>query len=194
MNIDTAIKLAVSLVAGAEGFRDAAWLDTMANPPVWTVGHGTTWINGRPVRSGVRCTREQADAWCAADLDVLAGQVSRLVKVSVSEPQCAALISLAYNIGIGHFERSTVLEALNLAMYQRAADRFLEYDDAGGLAIAGLETRRARERALFLSGLSHGVMATAGSRAALRAPAVESEADKLNDAEINQLRNTSDEH
>jgi hypothetical protein len=67
--------------------------------------------------------------------------------------QLGALISLAYNIGIGHFWRWSVLEVLNLALYQLAANRFLEYDEAGHRVIDGLETRGARERALFLAGM-----------------------------------------
>jgi hypothetical protein len=75
------------------------------------------------------------------------------VSVNLNEMQLGALISLAYNIGIGHFWRSSVLEVLNLALYQPAANRFLEYGEAGHRVIDGLETRGARERALFLAGM-----------------------------------------
>jgi hypothetical protein len=80
---------------------------------------------------------------------------------------------------VAGFGRSTVLEALNQRLYLRAADRFLQYDHAGGVQVEGLFTRRKRERALFLSGT-----APAPSIPAPPAPAAESDADRLNDAEM----------
>ena len=152
MNTSNALALALPLVHGAEGCALTAYLDTLAKPPVWTIGHGTTRIAGMPVIPRMVCTQVQADGWAEADLIAVAIQIEHVVHVPLDDAQLAALISFTYNCGIGHFEQSTVLAALNLGEYQNAADRLLEYDHAGGKKIAGLSTRRGRERAMFLAG------------------------------------------
>jgi lysozyme len=152
-DLSTALRYAATCVYGTEGFRDTAWLDTLPDPPVWTIGHGTTFIDDKPVGPGMICTRQEADQWAMEAMRETGEEVLAAVHVDLNAMQLGALISLAYNIGIGHFRRSSVLEALNLALYQVAANRFLEYDEAGHRVIEGLETRRGRERALFLTGM-----------------------------------------
>jgi GH24 family phage-related lysozyme (muramidase) len=140
MNIDAAVRLAMPLVFDPEGCRLSAYLDTMPASsegraraiPVWAIGHGTTWANGRPVFSRQTCTQAEADGWAVDALVVVARQVQHVVHVPLSDPQGAALIAFVHKIGIGHFETSTVLEALNRGEYQHAADRLLEYDEAAG--------------------------------------------------------------
>jgi len=152
MNIQAALSHAMTIVNGAEGFTANAFLDTMASPETWTIGHGTTRIAGAAVQSGMVCTRQQADGWAMTDMTQAAHYVLREVTVTLNEYQLGALISFCYNIGDGNFRSSSVLEALNLGLYAIAADRLLEYDEAGGIIRSGLEMRRGRERALFLLG------------------------------------------
>jgi lysozyme len=198
MNIDNAILLAFPLIFTSEGCKTRAWLDTLPARPVWTIGHGATWVGGKPVYAGMTCTLSEADTWAMDDLHTLAEQVMGCVKVTVNEHQVAACLSLAYNIGIGRFRESSVLEALNLALYQRAADRFLEYDEAGGDVLQGLETRRAKERALFLA--SSPVTAPHPAPTPAPAPhptphltpAPQSEADRLNEQEIAKLNDENE--
>ena len=152
MNIATALGYAVTIVNGSEGFTASAFLDTLGSPEMWTIGHGTTRISGVPVHAGMTCTREQADLWAMADMTQAAHYVLKEVTVALNEFQLGALISFCYNIGDGNFRGSSVLEALNMGLYAVAADRLLEYDEAGGIIRGGLETRRGRERALFLLG------------------------------------------
>ena len=152
MNIANALSNAVTIVNGSEGFTASAFLDTLASPELWTIGHGTTRIAGELVKPGTVCTREQADLWAMSDMTQAAHYVLKEVTVALNEFQLGALISFCYNIGDGNFRGSSVLEALNMGLYAVAADRLLEYDEAGGIIRGGLETRRGRERALFLLG------------------------------------------
>jgi GH24 family phage-related lysozyme (muramidase) len=46
MDIEPALRLAVPLVFAAEGCRLTAYLDRLAKAPVWTIGHGTTFVAG----------------------------------------------------------------------------------------------------------------------------------------------------
>jgi lysozyme len=151
VNTSIALSYAAACVNGSEGFSATAYLDKIAKPPVWTIGHGTTRVNGKPVVKGMTCTKAQADAWSAADMSAALGYVLVHCDVPLNDCQASSLCSLCYNIGMGNFRDSTVIAALNEGDYRAAADCFLEYDHAGGKQIAGLTARRERERAMFLS-------------------------------------------
>ena len=192
MNIANALSNAVTIVNGSEGFTASAFLDTLASPELWTIGHGTTRIAGELVKPGTVCTREQADLWAMSDMTQAAHYVLKEVTVALNEFQLGALISFCYNIGEGNFRGSSALEALNMGLYAVAADRLLEYDEAGGIIRGGLETRRGRERALFLLGCPAEPLAAqrvADSRAA--AAAAEEEEMRREDAETDALNQTS---
>lgn len=170
-NVDAALRYCTQIIFGGEGFSSLAFLDRLPSVPIWTIGHGTTRIAGKLVTQGMTCTRAQADAWAAEDMRASALYVLHIVKVPLNDWQLAALTSFVYNIGAGNFARSSVKDALDLHQYQRAADRLLAYDMAGGRKYAGLDTRRARERALFLTAPTH----------------VLSETDTLNQAQLDKL-------
>lgn len=163
MDISTALGYAVTIIYGSEGFATAAYLDRLAKPPIWTIGRGTTRVGGKPVTQGMTCTVTQADAWAAEDMRAAANFVLHVIKVPLNDRQLGALTSLCYNIGDGNFARSTVLAALNLGQYDVAADRLLDYDEAGGKVLSGLETRRRRERAMFLAGQPSAPVTLAGN-------------------------------
>ena len=196
MNIGTALGYAVTIINGSEGFRSRAYLDTLAKPAKWTIGHGTTQIDGEAVRADMVCSKPQADLWAMADMTAAAHDVLNCVRVPLNDWQLAALISFCYNLGSPAFRKSSVLDALNLGLYQVAANRLLEYDHAGGVEVRGLETRRGRERALFLIGLGVYVAEplpgqaerdyTPGGLIPARPP-TPSEADVLNDIELARL-------
>jgi lysozyme len=184
MDIVRAIQLALPLIYDTEGCKLAAYLDKLPIVPVWTIGHGTTFVDGKPVRQGMTCTREQADQWAIDTLSMLASEMLTEIHVTVSDQQFAACLSLAYNCGIGAFSRSTVLQALNGRLYFRAADRFRQYNHAGGVVEDGLTARRERERALFLSGTDPAPSIPTLHLPAKPAVPVESDTDKLNEAEL----------
>ncbi|EDH9820259.1 TPA_asm: lysozyme, partial [Salmonella enterica subsp. enterica serovar Typhimurium] len=77
--------------------------------------------------------------------------VSRLVKVKLTQGQFDALVSFAYNLGARTLSSSTLLRKLNSGDYAGAADEFLRWNKAGGKVLNGLTRRREAERALFLS-------------------------------------------
>lgn len=187
MDLNNALALAVPLVYGVEGCELTSYLDKIADPPCWTIGHGTTHIGGMAVEAGMTCTRQEADGWAMMDLEGAASEILQLVRVKLTDHQCAALISLVYNIGGGAFAHSDVLEALNRGQYHQAADRMLEYNHAGKHEVSGLESRRARERTMFLTGLSAPPYPAKSGPVPAPKPA-ESEADRLNDAEIARIR------
>jgi lysozyme len=120
---------------------------------VWTIGWGET--DG--VRPGDRCTPEQADRWLLEDLEERTRAVRDLCTVEPSPNELGAMVSLAYNIGLGAFATSTVLRRHNAGDRQAAARAFALWNKArnprnGALEVLnGLTIRRSLEAALYLT-------------------------------------------
>lgn len=138
----------INLISSFEGCELKAYL---CPTKVWTIGFGTTvYPNGVKVKKGDSCTLEQAKQFKAHDLKRFEKTVNDLVKVPLTQNQFDALVSLAYNIGTGAFEKSTLLKKLNTGDYQGAADQFTVWNKGGGKVLQGLVNRRAKEKEVFL--------------------------------------------
>lgn len=145
MKVDSA---GIDLIGEFEGLRLNAYDDGVG---VWTIGWGTTvYPNGTKVKKGDSITLEQAKQYKAHDLDRFEKAINDAVKVSLSQNQFNALVSLAYNIGTSAFTSSTLVKRLNEGNYKAAADQFLVWVNAGGKRMQGLVNRRNKERELFL--------------------------------------------
>jgi lysozyme len=140
------LKDPAKFVSTWEGFRSEAYLDTLASPNVWTIAFGHT---GPDVWPGKRVTRVQGLKLLARDLRWAAKVVKDSVHVPITIRQRMALISLAFNIGGGAFATSTLVRVLNEKRYKAAANEFLKWKFAGGVAIPGLLNRRRAERWMF---------------------------------------------
>jgi GH24 family phage-related lysozyme (muramidase) len=77
--------------------------------------------------------------------------VNGLVDVDLSQNQFDALVSFAFNVGIGALEGSTLLRKLNAGDYAGAAQEFGKWVKADGRTLPGLVSRRAAEARLFLT-------------------------------------------
>jgi lysozyme len=153
---DPASPLAVELKK-AKPKRAAGWEKLSGEP--WTIGWGSTGLDhfnldakGQPTRigPGLKWTQEQADEREEIDLAKFGAQVEALVSIKVSDNQFAALVSFAYNCGIGNLKSSTLLRKVNESKFQEAAMEFLKWDKAQGKVMLGLTRRREAEKALFL--------------------------------------------
>lgn len=71
----------------------------------------------------------------------------------LTDNQCAALLSFAYNCGVGALEGSTLMRKLKSGDLIGSADEFLKWNRARGRVVRGLTRRRQSERELFLKGL-----------------------------------------
>ncbi|NBU53701.1 MAG: lysozyme, partial [Alphaproteobacteria bacterium] len=90
--------------------------------------------------------------WLKIATASLQGRVKSLLKRPVTENQLAALTSLAYNIGLGAFGRSTLLRKLNAGESTNAvAAEFLRWNKVNKVEVPGLTNRRKLEAELFLS-------------------------------------------
>jgi lysozyme len=141
----------LALVASFEGLRLAPYQDVAG---VWTIGYGHT-LNVVP-KTHKLASAAAAKVLLRTDLTIYASAVRRLVRAPLTQRQFDALVSLAYNIGVGNFESSTLRKQLNAEHYARAANQFLAWNRAGGKVQPGLVRRRQAERAMFLAGSNHG--------------------------------------
>jgi len=129
----------------------AAYPDPAHGWRVPTIGWGAIlYPDGQPVKRGDVITQERADALLAWEVAEKAEAVRRLVRVPVNADQFAALVSFAYNVGVGNLEVSTLLKKLNAGDFDRAANEFLRWASAAGKPLPGLVRRRKSERNLFL--------------------------------------------
>lgn len=142
-----------------EGFRAKAYNDMEPNNPdsikpgVWTIGYGTTKVDGKPVYKGMTCSQEQATLWLQQDLAPIQTIINQNVKAKISQNMFDALVSFIYNVGQGAFLNSTLLRKLNNKQYVGAADEFKRWNKSQGVILPGLVSRREIERSLFLEGL-----------------------------------------
>jgi len=95
---------------------------------------------------------EEVDAILAKDLESFERGVVRLCPGSLdNQSHLDALVSFAFNVGLGNLQRSTIRMRYNRADYSGAAESFMDWTKAAGKVLPGLVKRREAERALFLS-------------------------------------------
>jgi GH24 family phage-related lysozyme (muramidase) len=144
---------ALRIIREFEGCRLDAYKDAAG---VATIGWGATRYADAPVRMGDTITQAMADEMLATDVETLFGPgVFELLPVARSwkPEQVAALISFAYNVGLGALEESTLRRRL-LAGGDACTivrEELPKWCHAGEAVLAGLERRRAAEVALFCS-------------------------------------------
>lgn len=134
----------IELVKQFEGCKLTAYVCPAG---VLTIGYGST---GPHVKAGMKIDGAQANTLLLKDLERFEAGVNRLSKKH-TQGQFDALVSFAFNLGLGNLERSTLLKLHNAGKHTEAADQFKRWNKAGGKVLAGLTRRREAEAALYLS-------------------------------------------
>jgi lysozyme len=134
----------IALIKEYEGLRLGAYL---CSAGVLTIGYGHTG----GVKEGDLITEQKAEQLLQDDLKKFENGVLRLVRVPLTQNQFDALVSFAFNLGVGNLGKSTLLKMLNDRDYKGAAGQFVRWNKAAGKELAGLTRRRLAESALFLS-------------------------------------------
>jgi len=137
------------LISQFEGLSLKPYLDSVKVP---TIGYGNTfYLNGKKVTMlDNPITKEEALEMFKVIADGFARQVEKKLIKPVNQNQFNALVSLAYNIGLGNFYKSTLLRYVNLNPNDgNIAKEFLRWNKAGGQVLNGLTNRRIKESALY---------------------------------------------
>jgi len=134
----------IKLIQSFEQCRLTAYLPTPNDKP--TIGWGST---GADIKMGMTWTQAECDQRFAADLGKFAKGVSTALTGEASQGQFDAMVSLAYNIGLGAFKASTLLRLHNAADFTAADAQFAVWNKQAGKILAGLTRRRAAEAAMY---------------------------------------------
>ena len=133
----------IALLKHYEGLELTAYRDVAG---VLTIGYGGT----ENVEPGMTITAQGADRLRnPLERDFVPGVFTALTRAP-NQHQFDAMCSLAYNVGVSAFARSTLVKRFNSGAMEAAADQFLVWHYAGKRSIKGLRKRRAAERMLFL--------------------------------------------
>jgi lysozyme len=132
----------LALVKASEGLRLKAYL---CPAKVWTIGYGST---GPHVTPGMVITEAEAERLLLEDLERFEVAVANAAP-NATDNQFSAMVSLAFNIGIGAFLKSSVLRLHRARSFVEAGKAFGMWVKAKGKILPGLVTRRAAETALY---------------------------------------------
>ena len=125
-----------------EGFRSEAYLDAAGVP---TVGYGHT----KNVKLGDKITEYCAKEYLLQDLYETEQAVNAL-DVAKTPGQFDALVSFAFNLGIGRLTSSTLLKVIREGgSKQKITREFKRWIYAGGRPLKGLIRRREWEAKRF---------------------------------------------
>lgn len=142
-------KSGIELIKKFEGFKSRPYLCPAGVP---TIGWGnTTYSDGRRVKlSDPPINESVADTLLFDILKTFEGGVTKLVKSKINQNQFDALVSFAFNAGLGNLGRSTLLKKVNINPQDKTIrDEFLRWNKAGGRVLAGLTRRREAEANLY---------------------------------------------
>lgn len=150
----TWLVLAVPLIKQFEGLAKVrpdgmveAYPDPATKADPWTIGYGQT---GADVKRGTVWTKPQCEARLLDELNREYGpQVMRLTAGHGTPAQLAALVSFAFNVGLGNLKTSTLLRKHNEGDHAGAQAQFARWNKAAGKVMAGLTRRRAAEATLY---------------------------------------------
>ena len=153
-----------------EGFRNKPYL---CPAHIWTIGYGHVLyqeqirlpmvrIEGKNtpmIRKEMPLKIEDFRIWSKDEINALFREdvanfergVLRLVPGVVGrQGSFDALVSFAFNAGLGNLQRSTIRMKANRGDWEGAAEAFMAWTKGGGKVLPGLVKRRQAEIALFL--------------------------------------------
>jgi lysozyme len=144
------MKIAIDIIKKFEGCKLASY---KCQAGIWTIGYGSTYYeNGNKVNSGDAISQQRAESLLLTTVTKFALEVNKVVKSPVNDNQFAALVSFAYNLGIGALKKSTLLKLVNANPNDKQiAHEFMKWVNAGGKPSNGLVNRRRAELHLYFS-------------------------------------------
>ena len=142
-------KAGIALIKHHEGVRNRPY---KCPAGLWTVGVGHLIGDGKslPTDWNRTFTTEEIDGILKSDLRRFELGISKMLpNVPLRQCEFDCLVSFAFNLGLGTFQRSTLRQALLRNDKKAAMESLVKYCRAGGKILKGLQTRRLDEKALF---------------------------------------------
>jgi lysozyme len=141
----------INFIANKENFREKAYDDGTGK---WTIGYGSTLLDGQPVTTNTKITKEKALEQKRKDIEFVEKSIQNNLKVPVTQEQFDALVSLGYNIGTKTLANSTIISKLN-SNKEVTEEDFIAFNKSKDpktkklVRNEGLENRRKDEFKLF---------------------------------------------
>lgn len=136
------LALAAAIVQPWEGLKLRGYMDPVGIP---TICYGHT---GPEVRVHDTATLEECKALLEDDLQTAYAGVQSCIRVPMRDHEAAAFTSMAYNVGVTAFCRSTLARKANAGDMPGACAEMSRWVYAKGFKLRGLVRRRAAERAM----------------------------------------------
>ena len=137
----------IEQIKSFEGFRSMPYQDVVGK---LTVGYGHLMVHGDGTVQGSPITMGQATELLRKDLHT-AEEAVNSCGVELTQNEFDSLVSFTYNLGVGAFQRSTLLKLLKAGNKEAAAKEFPKWSMAGGKEVPGILKRRLAEQECFLN-------------------------------------------
>jgi len=138
--------IGLEMIKEFEGVRLGRYKDVAG---LWTIGVGHLITKDDNLPDII--TEKHALELLDADLDKFERAVNK-VDYCMTQPQFDAMVSLAFNIGVGAFNKSSVKRRLEKGDIEGSAEAFTMWKKAGGRVVPGLLMRRIVEAIIFNDG------------------------------------------
>jgi len=168
------LRPAIGLIKRFEGLADGDPSTVNLDPYLcpagyWTIGWGRVVrdARGRMLKGSARAadakaiyphgiTYQQAEALLADDVASFNAELTCILAqdgtdLLLNDHQYCALLSFVFNIGIGAFERSTLLQRLQDRWFDDVPFQLRRWTRGGGKVLPGLKRRREEEAALWMT-------------------------------------------
>jgi len=96
-------------------------------------------------------SKDEVDNILKADLQRFIAGVLRYCPDNLNENRMGALVSFAFNVGLGTLQRSTLRQKHNRGDFEGVKQEFLKFTKAGGKVLPGLVKRRNDEITLYFT-------------------------------------------
>jgi lysozyme len=118
---------------------------------LWTVGVGHLIGDGKSLPDSWNRTFSLEEVYdiLAKDVTKFERGVERYITVPLKQGEFDALVSFAFNLGLGTLQKSTLRQKLNRGDKEGTIESLLKYNKAGGKILKGLDNRRKDEATLF---------------------------------------------
>jgi GH24 family phage-related lysozyme (muramidase) len=128
--------------------RCTAYPDPGTGGHPWTIGWGCT---GPDIVPGTVWTEQKAQEELDAHLIHFATGVLKLSPILAKQPprRLAAIISFAYNCGLGNYRISTLKKRVDAEDWAGAQEEIVKWNKAAGRVLRGLTLRRQAEAELL---------------------------------------------
>jgi lysozyme len=96
-------------------------------------------------------SKDEVDSILEKDLQRFIAGVLRYCPDNLNENRMGALVSFAFNVGLGTLQRSTLRQKHNRGDFDGVRQEFLKFTKGGGRVLPGLVKRRNDEIALYFT-------------------------------------------